>query len=54
MKGKRTNTKKTVQFNLEDTMLFHWDAKERLGQLPINAIDEEIFTAYRATLKLNN
>ena len=53
MRGKRNNTKQTVQFKLEDAISPR-DAKGRLCQLPINALDEEILTADGATLKLVN
>ena len=54
MKKQRNETKQTVQFKLEDTMFFHQDAKVNLLQLPINALDEDIFYADGATLKLDN
>ena len=51
---KRNKTNQTVQFKLEDTILFCQDAKGHLRQLPINALDEENVFAYGATLKLDN
>ena len=35
-------------------MFFRQDAKGHLRQLPINALDEEIFSADGETLKLDN
>ena len=43
MKKKRNETKQTVQFKLEDTMFFRQDAKGHSRQLPINALEKEIF-----------
>ena len=43
-----------MQFKLEDTMLFRQDDKGNLRQLPINALEGEIFPADGATLKLDN
>ena len=43
-----------VQFKLEDTMFFCQDTKGHLRQLPINALEEDIFSADEATLKLDN
>ena len=40
---KKEKTKQTVQFKLEDTMLFRQDDKGNLRQLPINALEGEIF-----------
>ena len=54
VKIKRNNTKQTVQFKLEDAMFFRRDANSSLHQLPINAPDEDILSADRATLKLDN
>ena len=54
VKGQRNKTKQTVQFKLEDAIVFRRDAKGRLRQLPINALDEEILYADGATLKLDN
>ena len=51
---KRNETKQTVHFKLEDTMFFRQHAKRYLRQLPRNALDEEIFSADGATLKLDN
>ena len=54
MKGKRNETKQTVQFKLEYEMLFPWYAKGCLCQLPLNALDGDILSAEGATLKLDN
>ena len=54
VKKQRNEAKQTVQFKLEDTMFFCQDAKGHLQQLPINTLDEEMFSAYGATLKLDN
>ena len=43
VKKQRNETKQTVQFKLEDTMFFCQEDKGHLRQLPINALDEEIF-----------
>ena len=43
-----------MQFKFEDTMFFCQDNKGHLRQLQINALDEEIFSADGATLKLDN
>ena len=43
VKNQRKKTKQRVQFKLEDTMFFRQDSKGHLRQLPINALDEEIF-----------
>ena len=43
-----------MQFKLEDTIFFRLEAKRHLRQLPRNALDEEIFSADGATLKLDN
>ena len=51
---KKKQKKQTVQFKLEDTMLFCQDAKGHLRQLPINALEEDIFSADGATLKQDN
>ena len=53
MKGKRNDKKQTVHFKLEDAIFFHRYSKGRLRQLPKNALDEEIFSADGATLKLD-
>ena len=50
----RNKTKQMVQFKLEDTMFFCQDTKGHLRQLPINALEEDIFSADEATLKLDN
>ena len=54
MKKQRNKTKQTVQFKLEDTILFCQDAKGHLHQLPINALDEENLSSDGTTLKLDN
>ena len=54
VKKQRNETKQTVQFKLEDTMIFCHDAKLHLHQLPINVLDEDIFPADGVTLKLDN
>ena len=54
MEKQINKTKQTVQFKLEDTILFFQDAKEHFLQLPINALEEETFSADGATLKLDN
>ena len=51
---KKKQKKQTVQFKLEDTMFFCQDAKGHLRQLPINALEEDIFSADGATLKQDN
>ena len=53
-KKQRNETEQTVQFKLEDTMFFRQDDRGHLHLLPINALYEEIFSAYGATLKLDN
>ena len=50
----RNETKQTVHFKLEDTMFSRQDAKGNVCQLPINALDGEIFSADGATLKLDH
>ena len=47
----RNETKKMVQFKLEDTIFFQ-DDKGHLHQLQIHALDEDIISADGATLKL--
>ena len=49
----RNETKQTVHFKLEYTMFFRQVAKVHLCQLPRNALDDEIFSADGATLKLD-
>ena len=53
VKGQSNETNQTVQFKLEDAMFFRQDDKERLRQLPTDALDRDIFTADGATLKLD-
>ena len=43
-----------MKFKLEDTMFCCQDTKGHLCQLPINALDEEIFSEDGATLKLDH
>ena len=43
-----------LQFKSEDTMFFRQDAKGHFHQLPRNALEEEILSEDRATLKLDN
>ena len=43
MKKQRNETKQMVQFKLEDTIVFRYDARGHLQQLPINALEEDIF-----------
>jgi len=54
IKGKRNETKQTVQFKLEDARFFKYDKKGRLRQLPRNATTEQIMSADGAVLKLDN
>jgi hypothetical protein len=54
VKGKRGNTKCTVQFRMKDVTFFKKDAQGRLKQLPRNAPDRMILSADAATLKLDN
>ena len=54
VKGQRNETKKTVKFKLEDAIFFCRDAKGCLCQLPNNVLEEDIFSADRATFKLDN
>ena len=54
MKIQRNKKNKTVHFKLEYAMFFCQDAKGHLLQLPENALDEEILSAYGVTLKLDN
>ena len=43
VKIQRNKIKQTMQFKLENAMFFRQDSKDRLRQLPINALDEDIF-----------
>ena len=43
MKNQRKETNQTVHFKLENTMFLCQDAKRYFRQLPINALDKEIF-----------
>ena len=54
VKGQMDETKQTAKFRLEDAMFFCLDAKGSLRQLTTNALEEEILSAERATLKLYN
>lgn len=54
VKGKRKNTKRTVQFRMQDVTFFKKDSTGRLRQLPRNAPDAEILSADAVTLKLDN
>ena len=54
IKKQGNETKQTVQFKLEDTMLFCQDYIGHLRQQPRNALDEDILSAEGATLKLDN
>jgi hypothetical protein len=54
IKGHRNTTKQTVQFRLQDVTFFKRDHAGRLRQLSRIAGDQEILTADRATLKLDN
>lgn len=53
-KGKRAETKQTVQFRVKDVTFFYHDKLGRLRQLRKNASDEEILHAAGATLRLSN
>ena len=54
IKGKRNNTKQTVQFWLQDITFFRKDHRGQLRQLSRFASDHDILTADSATLKLDN
>ena len=54
VKKQRNETEQTVQFKLEDTIFFHQDSKGHLHQLPKNALEQDILSADRSTLKLDN
>ena len=54
VKGRRNETKQTVQFKMEDLTFFKRDSMGRLRKLPRNASDAEIMAADSATLKLDN
>jgi hypothetical protein len=54
VKGKRGNTKQTVQFKLEDVTFFKRTKLGQLRCLPKNAPYELILSADSATLKLDN
>ena len=53
VKGQRNETNQMVQLKLEDAVFFG-GAKRCLRQLPANALDEDILTAYGANLKLDH
>ncbi len=54
VKGKRNNTKQTVQFKFEDVTFFKKTKAGQLRCLPRNAPDKLILSANNATLKLDN
>jgi hypothetical protein len=54
VKGKRNNTKQTVQFKLEDVTFFKKTKMGQLRCLPKNVPDHLILAADSATLKLDN
>jgi hypothetical protein len=54
IKGKRGNSKRTVQFRMKDVTFFKKDLLGRLKQIPRNAPDHVILSADAATLKLDN
>ncbi len=54
IKGKRNNTKQTVQFKLKDVQFFKKNKAGTLVCLPTNAPQTLILTADSATLKLDN
>ena len=54
VKGKRNNTKQTVQFKLEDVTFYKRTRKGQLRCLPKNAPAHLILSANSATLKLDN
>lgn len=54
IKGKRNNSKQTVQFQIQHITFFKHDKNGRLQQLPRNASDDDIITAHSATLRLEN
>ena len=53
-KVQRNMTKQAVQIKFKDAMFFSRDDTGHLCQLTKNAIDEEILSAYGATLKQDN
>ena len=53
-KAKRENSKRTVQFKIEDVTFFQKDEKGVLRQLPRSAADKTLMNAASATLKLDN
>ena len=53
-KGSRRDSKRTVQFKLEDVTFFKKDKRGQLLQLPNNALFTDILSADSATLKLEN
>jgi hypothetical protein len=54
VKGKKNNTKQTVQFKLEDIKFFKKNKAGTLVCLPNNAPTSLVLTADSATLKLDN
>jgi hypothetical protein len=53
-KGKRDNSKQTVQFKMEDVQFFVKDKRGRLQCLPRDMSDEDIGATAGAALKLDN
>ena len=53
MKIQRNKKNKTVHFKLEYAMFFCRDAKAHFRQLPTNALEDDMFSADGATLKLD-
>ena len=53
-KAARENSKRTVQFKIEDVTFFQKDEKGVLRQLPRSAADKTLMNAASATLKLDN
>ena len=54
IKGKRNESKQTVQFRIKDVTFFRKDKRGILRMLPRNASDEDILSADAVTLKLEN
>ena len=53
-KATRNNSKRTVQFKIEDITFFSTNKKGILRQLPRSASDADLMAAQSATLKLDN
>ncbi len=53
-KGKRNETKQTVQFKMEDITFFRTNAQGQLWCLPRDAPDHMVMMADGATMKLDN